>query len=103
MWRRRELNLPGLYQTDGEYRFTNGFSIVAILALLLGVLPSLPGFLVQVKLLRAENIAPGLVGLYNYAWFIGFAIAFVAYLAGRKLTVLAPPAVALDRRQPAMK
>src|SRR2546425_4960878 len=90
IYRRCRLNLPALYQPDGEYRFTNGFSIVAMLALLLGVLPSLPGFLVQVKLLRAENVAPGLVGLYNYPWFIGFAIAFVAYLAGRKLTVLAP-------------
>src|SRR5438105_2715434 len=100
IYRRCRLNLPALYQPDGEYRFTNGFSIVAMLALLLGVLPSLPGFLVQVKLLKADQLTPGLVGLYNYAWFIGFAIAFVAYLAGRKLTVLAPPAVALDRRQP---
>ena len=103
IYRRRRLNLPALYQPDGEYRFTNGFSAVALLALLLGVLPSLPGFLVQVKLLKAEHVAPGLAGLYNYAWFVGFAIAFVAYLAGRKLTVLAPPTVALDRPQTAMK
>ena len=54
-----------------------------------------PGFLVQVKFLKAENVAPFLVNLYNYAWFVGFAIAFIAYLAGRKLTALAPPAVSL--------
>src|SRR5207244_4288570 len=42
VWRRCRLNLPALYQPDGEYRFTNGFSIVAMFALLLGVLPSLP-------------------------------------------------------------
>src|SRR5436309_2819596 len=52
--RRRLLNLPALYQEDGEYRFTNGVSIVALLALILGVLPSLPGFLIQVKLLKPE-------------------------------------------------
>jgi NCS1 family nucleobase:cation symporter-1 len=103
IYRRCRLNLPALYQPDGEYRFTNGFSIVAMLALLLGVLPSLPGFLVQVKLLRAENVVPGLVALYNYAWFIGFVIAFVAYLVGRKLTAFAPPAVAIDRPQAVLK
>src|SRR5882724_9842895 len=31
--RRRQLNLSALYQTNGEYRFTNGFSIVALAAL----------------------------------------------------------------------
>src|SRR5205085_8806896 len=41
-WRGRRLNLLALYQPDGEYRFTNGFSIVALLALPLGILPSLP-------------------------------------------------------------
>jgi NCS1 family nucleobase:cation symporter-1 len=97
--RRRELNLLALYQTDNEYRFTNGFSIVAILALLLGALPSLPGFLVQVKLIRPDAVAPFLINLYNYAWFIGFAIAFVTYLAGRKLTAFAPPAITVDRPQ----
>ena len=79
------------------------FSLVALVALIAGILPSLPGFLVQVKALKPENVAPWLVNLYNYAWFIGFAIAFVAYLAGRKLTVLAPPAVAIDRTQAALE
>jgi NCS1 family nucleobase:cation symporter-1 len=103
VYRRRRLNLTALYQADGEYRFTNGFSLVALLALLVGALPSLPGFLVQIKVLRPDSVAPVLVNLYNYAWFVGFAIAFLAYLAGRKLTALAPPAVALDQAQPAMK
>src|SRR6185436_11686285 len=33
VYRRRQLNLAGLYQADGEYRFTNGFNIVALFAL----------------------------------------------------------------------
>ena len=89
VWRRRRLNLAALYQPGGEYRFSNGFSRVAIAALILGALPSLPGFLVQVKLLGPDKVAPAVVNLYNYAWFIGFAIAFVACLAGRKLTASA--------------
>jgi NCS1 family nucleobase:cation symporter-1 len=90
VWRKRKLNLAALYQPDGEYRFTNGFSRVAIAALILGALPSLPGFLVQIKLLSPDKVAPSVVHLYNYAWFIGFAIAFAAYLAGRKLTATVP-------------
>jgi len=83
--RRCRLDVSALYKADGEFRFTNGFSVVALLALLLGALPSLPGFLVNVKLLSAAAVPPFLAHLYNYAWFIGFAVAFVVYLAGRKL------------------
>jgi NCS1 family nucleobase:cation symporter-1 len=64
---------------------------VALVALVLGALPSLPGFLVQVNVLKAENVSPFLAHLYNYAWFIGFAVAFVVYLAGRKLTSTVQP------------
>ena len=83
--RRCKLDVPALYKTDGEFRFTNGFSLVALLALVLGALPSLPGFLVNIKVLSAERIPAALAHLYNYAWFIGFAVAFVVYLIGRRL------------------
>ena len=69
----------------------------------MGALPSLPGFLVQVNVLDAARVGPFLVGLYNYAWFVGFAIAFAAYLLGRKLTSLPRPVVALDQPQTALE
>src|SRR3954447_4646307 len=47
VYRHRHLSVADLYKTDGQYRFTNGFSFVAITAFLLGVLPSLPGFLIK--------------------------------------------------------
>jgi NCS1 family nucleobase:cation symporter-1 len=84
--RRQKLNLPALYQNYGEYRYSGGFSYVAIAAFLAGVIPSLPGFLVQVNLLGPGIVGPFLVRLFDYAWFIGFAIAFVVYRAGRRLT-----------------
>ena len=59
---------------------------VAIAALIAGVLPSLPGFLEEVKLLPPGAVPRPLAGLYHYAWFVGFAVAFAAYLAGRELT-----------------
>jgi NCS1 family nucleobase:cation symporter-1 len=103
VWRNRRLNLAALYQPNGEYRYTNGFSFVALAALVIGALPSLPGFLVQVNALAPDKVAPWLVDLYHYAWFIGFAVAFVVYLAGRKMFALAPPAMALDRPEAAAK
>jgi NCS1 family nucleobase:cation symporter-1 len=83
--RRCKLNVTALYRADGEYRFTNGVSVVALISLTIGALPSLPGFLVNVKLLNADSVPTSLAHLYNYAWFIGFAVAFAVYLALRKL------------------
>jgi NCS1 family nucleobase:cation symporter-1 len=85
-WRRCQLDLAALYKPDGEYRFTHGFSLVAIVAFGVAVLPSLPGFLVHVKAIDEQSVPQLLADLYHYAWFIGFAVAFVVYLAGRKLT-----------------
>ena len=80
VWRRRKLHLAALYQPNSEYRFTGGFSLIAIVSLILAILPNLPGFLVTVKLLPANSVPSFLVRLYDYAWFVGFAIAFALYL-----------------------
>jgi len=87
-WRKCKLDLTALYDPNGEYRYTGGFSIVAMLALLMGVLPSLPGFLVQIKAITGDSLPPLLLDIYHYAWFVGFAVAFVAYLLGRKAASL---------------
>lgn len=84
VYRHRKLDLSALYQADGEYRYTGGFSLVALISLAAGVLPSLPGFLVNVKLVGAAAVPVFLAQLYDYAWFTGFALAFAVYLALRK-------------------
>jgi NCS1 family nucleobase:cation symporter-1 len=83
--RHRHLNVGALYDGSGEYRYTNGISLVAVVAFVLAVLPNLPGFLVTIKVLPATSVPGSLVDLYNYAWFVGFALAFVIYLILRKL------------------
>lgn len=98
VWRRNELDLVALYRTDGAYRYTNGFSGVALVALALGVLPSLPGFLVQVKACPPGTVPAFLAHLYDYAWFVGFGVAFAVYLAGRKLTSLNKVLTNADRK-----
>ena len=86
IYRRKQLHVAALYRVDGEYRFTNGFSLVAIFSLLVAVLPNLPGFLVTVKIVDPASVPAFFVRLYDYAWFVGFAIAFVVYLVLRTLT-----------------
>jgi nucleobase:cation symporter-1, NCS1 family len=88
VYRRRILNLAALYQSDGEYRFTGGWSIAGLGALGIAILPSLPGFLATINVLKKESVGPTFMSLYNYAWFVGFGVAFVAYLAARKLAPL---------------
>jgi NCS1 family nucleobase:cation symporter-1 len=81
--RRRQLDVRDLYRANGRYRFTNGVNLVAMISLVIAILPNLPGFLVNVKLLDALTVPRFFVALYDYAWFVGFAIAFVVYLALR--------------------
>jgi NCS1 family nucleobase:cation symporter-1 len=82
--RHRRLNVPALYKHEGEFCYTNGFSIVALISLGIAILPNLPGFLVTVKLI--DSVPQFFVTLYSYAWFVGFAIAFVAYIGLRALS-----------------
>ena len=82
--RRKKLNVAALYDEAGEYRFTNGFSLVGIGAFVVSVLPNLPGFLSTVGVLDKARVPALFLGIYNYAWFVGFVMAFVVYLVLRK-------------------
>ncbi len=83
-YRKKQLNVPALYSPKWEYHYSNGYSWVAITALLAGALPSLPGFLATIKLIDASRVPPFFLQLYGFAWLAGFAIAFVVYLVLRK-------------------
>jgi nucleobase:cation symporter-1, NCS1 family len=85
VYRRRQLSVYSLYIPDGPHQYAGGFSLVALFALVVGVLPSLPGFFATIKLIDPTHVSPFLLGLYNYAWFVGFGVAFVVYLVLRKL------------------
>jgi len=79
--RKRTLSVADLYLENGIYRGSHGYNLAGLGALLVAILPSLPGFLVEVKLIASTSVPPFVVTAYHSAWFIGFAVAFVAYLA----------------------
>jgi NCS1 family nucleobase:cation symporter-1 len=75
--RRTRLDLVGLYRPDGPYWYQGGFHLAALVALVAGIAPCIPGFLGTVGALA---VAPGWTELYKYAWFVSFGISFVLYL-----------------------
>jgi len=77
--RKQTLNLKDLYETNGEYTYSNGFNKTAVIALILGILPNGPGFLTTVGLVSKDIFPDWLSHLYNYAWFVGFGVSFVVY------------------------
>ena len=78
--RRQQLRVNELYKIHGTYTYKNGFNRVALMALLLGILPNVPGFLTTIRLLDKSSVWPWLDNLYSYAWFVGFFVSGITYL-----------------------
>ena len=80
--RRRELSLVDLFKVNGRYSYSNGVNPRAVIALVVSILPVVPGFI------RAATTPGGQVAnatfldtLYTYAWFVTFSLSFAVYLA----------------------
>jgi NCS1 family nucleobase:cation symporter-1 len=71
--RRTRIQLEDLYLTEGAYRYTNGWNVSAVTATLLGCAIAWGGLVV-----------PLLKPLYDYAWFVGFGVAFVVYVVSNR-------------------
>ena len=67
--RRKNISAKDLYDPNGEYNYRKGFNLKAVYALVAGVFVALIGLII-----------PEVSFLYDYAWFVGFAVAFVTYL-----------------------
>lgn len=78
--RKKELQLNDLYKVDGTYSYIKGFNSAAVIALLLGILPNVPGFFVQINVVPKDICPAWISDLYHYAWFVGFFISAVLYL-----------------------
>ena len=67
--RKKQLALEDLYLPDGAYRYRSGWNWVAVIATLGGCALAWGGLLI-----------PALKPLYDYAWFVGFAVSFGLYV-----------------------
>ena len=79
--RKQRLSTADLFREQGRYSYGGGVNPRAIAALVLAVLPVVPGFI------RAASTPGGRVAdpnfldqLYSYAWFVTFALSFAIYL-----------------------
>src|SRR5437660_4543989 len=72
--RKRVLQVDDLYLRGGMYEYSNGFNWRALIALALGSGTALVGLAVPVVRV-----------LYDYSWFVGFAVSFAVYYALMRL------------------
>ena len=68
--RKKRILVGELYRRGSFYEFSRGFNWPAMISLALGAGAALVGLMV-----------PALRPLFDYAWFVGFGVAFLAYLA----------------------
>ncbi|MBG8556432.1 NCS1 family nucleobase:cation symporter-1 [Hymenobacter guriensis] len=97
--RHQQLHVPDLYQYQGRYTYHNGINYAAMLALGIGILPNIPGFLQAVGAVPKGSVWPWLAAVYNYAWFVGFLLAgglYVLLMRPQTRMAGAPPLVAAE-------
>ncbi|TNE38956.1 MAG: nitrate reductase [Alphaproteobacteria bacterium] len=71
--RKTELKVSELYEARGAYAYTKGWNLAGIGALVIGILPNLPGFLHAAG--AVAHVSPVFDTIYGYAWFIGLLLA----------------------------
>lgn len=79
--KRQQLDLRDLFSVQGRYSYSNGINWKAISALVLAVLPVIPGFIRAATTPGGQVPDPNFLDkLYTYAWFVTFALSMAFYL-----------------------
>jgi NCS1 family nucleobase:cation symporter-1 len=89
--RKTELHVEDLFLIEGRYSYRRGWNPIALVALILGVLPNVPGFLHTAGLV--SRVPAIFDSIYTYAWFVGLLIAGLLYFT------LSRSAIAADLRK----
>jgi NCS1 family nucleobase:cation symporter-1 len=89
--RRQQLAVDDLFRVRGIYTYRNGINPRAVVALVLAILPVVPGFLRAVSTPGGVVANPNLFDrIYTYAWFVTFALSFIIYwllMRGQRVAV----------------
>lgn len=94
--KKQHLSLRDLFKVEGLYSYSNGVNWRAIAALVLSVLPVIPGFVNAATTPGGQIADPNILDrIYTYAWFVTFALSFIFYLilmrgSSRRAAVEAP-------------
>ena len=80
--RGQRLDLDDLYKRDGAYTFRKGWNPVAVVALMAGIAPNIPGFL---GALGVVTVGEPWTTIYEWAWFVAFGIAGLVHFVGSKM------------------
>lgn len=77
--RNRNLDIDALYSSGAKsmYWYKGGWNTAALWAILIGVLPTLPGFLATIGMV--SGLPPIFSQLYDCAWFVGVAVSSLVY------------------------
>ncbi|NVH77454.1 NCS1 family nucleobase:cation symporter-1 [Paraburkholderia sp. JPY432] len=92
--RSTRLDTTQLFEENGEYAYSNGWNPAAVIALIAGVLPNLPGFLNVAFPNVFASVPDAFKSIYTYAWFVGLAIAALVYGVMMKVGRSRRPSVA---------
>ncbi|MGH8123758.1 MAG: NCS1 family nucleobase:cation symporter-1 [Rudaea sp.] len=74
-----KLDTQQLFEEHGIYSYRKGWNSAAVIALVIGVLPNLPGFLNAAFPATFASVPDLFKAIYTYAWFAGLAISAVVY------------------------
>jgi NCS1 family nucleobase:cation symporter-1 len=74
--RKTMVSLPDLFKARSQYK---GWNAPAWVAFATSLLPVIPGFLVTVGALQADQVGAFWRDLYSYAWFVTFFLSFGLY------------------------
>ncbi|KIJ61261.1 hypothetical protein HYDPIDRAFT_42834 [Hydnomerulius pinastri MD-312] len=71
-----KVDVPAMYDPNGRYRYTGGFNWRAVVAMLVTVVPTLPGLVNSIN--PAINVGYA-TRLFDIAWMYGFVVASLVY------------------------
>lgn len=74
-----ELDRLALFDENGAYAYRRGWNPAAVAAMVVGVLPNLPGFLHTAFPASFAHVADVFNTLYTYAWFVGLILSALVY------------------------
>jgi hypothetical protein len=96
--RRTRLSVDDLFSTTGRYSYDRGINWCALCAMSLAISLCIPGFVDTVghgQVLQTTKLGTFFKDLYNYGWFVTFAVSFGLYA----FFMIGSPSTRLDRRE----